>query len=93
MNNPDPAKFQTGDWAAMERQLLNKGLMVCDAPTLVKARNLCLRCVRDLTHVVMRGRWAGMESADLHFEVCDRCGAWMLFAVVPSDHFRSGRRA
>jgi len=73
------------DWSRIEALLIDRGLMVCDAPALRPRRQaVCTTDRAELLRVVLRGPWAGLERADLHFWVCPSCGAWVLASTVPS---------
>lgn len=73
------------DWATLESRLLDRGLMVCDAPPLAPERTVCTACRLVASRVVMRGPWAGLERADLHFRVCPGCGSWTLLSTAPAN--------
>ena len=74
------------DWSRVEALLIDRGLMISDASPLVPGRHaVCTADRTELVRVVLRGPWAGLERADLHFWVCSVCGRWILASTVPAD--------
>lgn len=87
--NPDSGThllFGRGkDWPHLEELLVDRGLMVCDAAPLAPERTFCTACRLASERVVMRGPWAGLERADLHFRICPGCGSWVLLSTCPAS--------